>query len=49
MAASASASVAIAEGGSAAARKGFEAAAGLYERAGQPYWRERSLAYAAAT
>ena len=49
MAASASASVAVAEGDPAAAREGFEAAAGLYERAGQPYWLERSLAQAAAT
>jgi DNA-binding SARP family transcriptional activator len=30
------------------AREGFEAAARLYEQAGQPYWVERSLAQAAA-
>ena len=29
------------------ARRRFEAAAALYERAGQPYWHDRSLAYAA--
>ena len=48
MAASASASVAMAEGDPDAAREGFVAAASLYERAGQPYWLERSLARAAA-
>ena len=30
------------------AREQFEAAAGLYERAGQPYWVQRTLAQAAA-
>jgi hypothetical protein len=49
MAESASASVAAAEGDRAGARERFAAAAGTYERAGQPYWRERSLSLAAAT
>jgi DNA-binding SARP family transcriptional activator len=49
MAESASASVAAAEGDGALARERFATAAGMYERAGQPYWRERSLALAAAT
>jgi len=49
MAESASASVATADGEPAQARERFEAAAGLYEQAGQPYWRERSLAQAAAS
>ena len=48
MAESAAASVAAVEGDSARARERFEAAAGLYERAHQPYWAERSLAQAAA-
>ena len=48
MAESAAASVAGAGGDQAQARAGFESAAGLYERAGQPYWRERSRAHAAA-
>lgn len=48
MAASASAGVAVAEGDAPAAHERFREAAGLYERAGQPYWQERSLAQAAA-
>ena len=48
MAESAAASIAAAEKDPARARAGFEAAAALYERAGQPYWLERSLAQAAA-
>jgi hypothetical protein len=47
MAESAAASVARADGDQAQARAGFESAAGLFERAGQPYWRERSRAHAA--
>jgi hypothetical protein len=49
MAASAAASVSVAEGDTSAARARFESAAGLYQLAGQPYWLERSLAQAAAT
>jgi DNA-binding SARP family transcriptional activator len=49
MAESAAASVARAEGDAVRARERFEAAAGLYERAGQPYWLQRSLAKAAAS
>jgi DNA-binding SARP family transcriptional activator len=49
MAESAAASVAAGDGDSARARERFEAAAALYERAGQPYWFERSLAQAAST
>jgi DNA-binding SARP family transcriptional activator len=48
MAESAAASVAAAEGDAARARERFEAAAGQYERAGQPYWVERSLIQASA-
>ena len=48
MAESAAASVAAAEKDQARARAGFEAAAALYERAGQPYWLGRSLAQGAA-
>jgi hypothetical protein len=48
MAESAAANVAAADGDRARARERFEAAAGLYERAGQPYWLQRSLAQAAA-
>jgi DNA-binding SARP family transcriptional activator len=48
MAESAAASVASAEGESAHARERFEAAAALYERAGQPYWLQRSREQAAA-
>jgi hypothetical protein len=48
MAESAAASLAAADGDAAAARNGFTAAAGLYERAGQPFWQERSLAQASA-
>lgn len=48
MAESAAASVAAADGDSAHARERFEAAAGLYERAGQPYWLHRSREQAAA-
>jgi len=48
MAESAAASVAAAEGDSVGARERFEAAAGLYERAGQPYWLQRSRTQAAA-
>jgi hypothetical protein len=49
MAESAAASVAAGDGDSARARERFEVAAALYERAGQPYWLERSLAQATAT
>jgi len=49
MAASASASMAVAEGDSAAGREQFEAAAGFYERAGQPYCVESSLTQAATS
>jgi hypothetical protein len=49
MAESASASLAAAEGDGALARERFAAAAGMYERAGQPYWHERSLALASET
>jgi DNA-binding SARP family transcriptional activator len=48
MAESAAASVAAAEGDAVAARERHEAAADLYERAGQPYWAERSRRQAAA-
>ena len=48
MAESAAASVAAADGDSARARERFEAAAGLYERAGQPYWLHRSREQATA-
>lgn len=48
MAESAAGSAAKAEGEPARARAHFEAAAGLYERGGQPYWVQRSLAQAAA-
>jgi hypothetical protein len=48
MAESAGASIATAAGDSARARQRFEEAAGLYERAGQPYWLDRSRAQAAA-
>jgi DNA-binding SARP family transcriptional activator len=48
MAASAAASVAAAEGEQTEARERFEAAAGLYARAGHTYWAERSRAQAAA-
>lgn len=48
MAESAGASIATADGDSARARQRFEEAAGLYERAGQPYWLDRSRAQAAA-
>jgi DNA-binding SARP family transcriptional activator len=48
MAESATASVASANGDVAHAREHFESAAGLYERAHQPYWIERSRAQAAA-
>jgi DNA-binding SARP family transcriptional activator len=47
MAESAAASVATADRDAARARAGFEAAAALYERAGQPYWLQRSLDQAA--
>jgi hypothetical protein len=47
MAESAAASVARLDGETDRARVGFEAAASLYERAGQPYWQRRSLALAA--
>jgi cobalamin biosynthesis protein CobT len=47
MAESAAASVARADGDQAQARAGFESAARQFERAGQPYWRERSRAHAA--
>ena len=46
MAESAAASVAAADGDEAGARAGFQAAAVLYERAGQPYWQERAAAQA---
>jgi tetratricopeptide (TPR) repeat protein len=48
MADSAAASAARVEGDVDRARERFESAAGLYERAGQPYWVERSFAQAAA-
>ena len=48
MAASAAASVALLDGESEGARAGFEAAAALYERAGQPYWQGRSGELAAS-
>jgi DNA-binding SARP family transcriptional activator len=47
MAESAAASVARANGDEPGARKRFAAAAGLYERSGQPYWVQRSLTLAA--
>jgi hypothetical protein len=49
MAESAAASVARANGDEPAAGKGFAAAAGLYERSGQPYWVQRSLTLAAVS
>jgi DNA-binding SARP family transcriptional activator len=49
MAESAAASAATAVGDGASARERFAAAARLYGQAGQPYWRERSLARAAAS
>jgi DNA-binding SARP family transcriptional activator len=49
MAESAGASVAAASGDSGGARERFRAAADLYERAGQPYWLQRSRAQAAAS
>jgi tetratricopeptide (TPR) repeat protein len=48
MAESAAASVARLDGETDRARSGFEAAASLYDRAGQPYWHRRSLALAAS-
>jgi hypothetical protein len=48
MAQSAAGSAAKAEGEPARARAHFEAAASLYQKAGQPYWAERSLGQAAA-
>jgi DNA-binding SARP family transcriptional activator len=48
MAESAAASVAAAEGDAPLAVARFREAAGLYDRAEQPYWAERSLAQAAA-
>jgi tetratricopeptide (TPR) repeat protein len=48
MAESAAGSVAAAADDSARARERFEAAATLYERAGQPYWQQRSRGQAAA-
>ena len=48
MAESAAASVAAAEGDTTGACAGFESAATLYGRAGQPYWQGRSSAQAAA-
>jgi hypothetical protein len=48
MAESAIASAASANGDAAHAREHFESAAGLYERAHQPYWVGRSRAQAAA-
>jgi hypothetical protein len=48
MAESAAASAAAASGDPARAREHFEVAAGLYARAGQPYWRQRALSQAAA-
>jgi DNA-binding SARP family transcriptional activator len=48
MAASAAGSVAAADDDPALARERFETAAALYERAGQPYWLQRSRAQAAA-
>ena len=48
MAESAAASVAAADGDSDRARERFEAAAGLYQEAGQPYWLQRSHAQAEA-
>ena len=47
MAESAAASVARAKGDESGARERFAAAAGLYERSGQPYWVQRSLTLAA--
>jgi ATP/maltotriose-dependent transcriptional regulator MalT len=49
MAESAAGSVASAEGEPQRARAHFETAAGLYRRARQPYWAERSLAQAASS
>jgi DNA-binding SARP family transcriptional activator len=49
MAESAAASVAAAAGDSKGARERFGAAADLYERAGQPYWLQRSRAQAASS
>jgi DNA-binding SARP family transcriptional activator len=48
MAESAAASMAAAEGDSARARQHADAAADLYERAGQPYWLQRSREHAPA-
>lgn len=48
MAQSAAASVASAEGETTRAREHFEAAAHLYERAGQPHWAQRSMGQSAA-
>ena len=48
MAELAAASLAAVEGEPARARQGFSDAAGLYERARQPYWAERASAHAAA-
>ena len=48
MAESATASLASAQGDATHAREHFESAAGLYERAHQPYWIDRSRAQAAA-
>jgi DNA-binding SARP family transcriptional activator len=47
MAESAAASVAMLDGETDRARMGFEAAASLYEGAGQPYWQQRSADFAA--
>jgi hypothetical protein len=46
MAESAEASAARARGDDARARERAASAAGLYERASQPYWRERALSQA---
>jgi len=48
MAESAAASVARANGDEPGARERFAAAAGLYERSGQPYWVQRALTLASA-
>jgi DNA-binding SARP family transcriptional activator len=48
MAEAAAASVVAGDGDAAEARGRFEAAAALYERAGEPYWAERSRVHAGA-
>ena len=49
MAESAAGSLAVADGNAQAAQQHFDAARDLYERAGQPYWSQRSVRLASIT